>query len=84
MSAYAQSIRDQSSNVDPTTIEMLDPDGCGLIMMEVFAHFGPIKDISYSELRDSMFTSCEKTRKVRIWNPFTMDLEGIIDQKTMR
>jgi len=46
--------------------------------MEIFAHEGPIKHISYSETR-GLFSASEKDRVVRIWDPYTMNLEGIIN-----
>ncbi len=51
--------------------------------MECLAHNGPIKHISYNEMR-GMFTSCEMDRKVKVWDPFKMDLQGIINQKTLK
>lgn len=82
MSAYANSIRETSSLVDNN--DTLDPHGVGLLLMEVKAHDGPVKYISYSEQRNSIISCCDATRIVKLWNPFSMDMEGMIDQKTMK
>ena len=83
VSGYAQSIVEQCSLVDPSTYEEIDPDSSGIVLMEVLAHKGPVKHLSFS--RDRGLISCgDRDRKVRVWNPLTMDLDGIINQTNMK
>lgn len=51
--------------------------------MEVKAHLAPVDSLSFSEERGTLFSCCEQTRIVRLWNPFSMDLEGILNQTTL-
>ena len=80
--AYANSFHEIAA-IETKKITELDPNLNGLILMECLAHRGPVKHISFSKQR-GLFTCCEKDRTVHIWNHLTMDLEGIIDQQTMK
>ena len=51
--------------------------------MEVWAHKGPVKSMSFNETR-GLFTCGELDRVVNIFCPLTMNLECIINQKTMK
>jgi WD40 repeat protein len=82
-SAWAESLRTKSTT-NPDSIPVIDPFGSGIILMEVLAHRGPVTSLNYSSLRHSLFSCCELTRVVRVWDPLTMNLEGEINQNTLK
>lgn len=52
--------------------------------MEVLAHHGHVDHLHYSHERNTLFSTCEKTRRVILWDHLTMDIEGVLNQATLK
>jgi uncharacterized protein YjiK len=79
VSSYAHMMKKGALAVDPESYEKINPHKLGIVLMEAKAYQSSVTSITYSQERNTLFSCCNESRVVTLWDPLTMDIEGVID-----